>query len=47
MRLPRQRRKQKPTRKRRDWRQIVFYVLSAVVVISMALGFVIANLAPR
>jgi len=34
-------------KKKRDWRQIVFYTLSAVVAISMALGYVIANLASR
>ncbi len=47
MPLPRQRRKRKTVKKKRDWREIVFYALSAAVAISMALGYVIANLASR
>jgi hypothetical protein len=46
MPLPRQRRKRQVKRKR-DWRRIAFYVLSAAVVISMVLGTVLANLLVR
>lgn len=44
MALPRKRRQKRRTKKRRDWRQIAFYVLSGLVAISMAFGFVLAFL---
>jgi len=34
-------RRKTPTSKRRDWRQIGFYILSFLVVLSMAIGYVL------
>ena len=33
-------------RRKRDWRQIAFYILSALVAISMAIGYVVLVATP-
>ena len=34
-------------RRKQDWRQILFYILSALVAISMAIGYVVLVASPR
>ncbi|MFQ5856751.1 MAG: hypothetical protein ACE5LU_14045 [Anaerolineae bacterium] len=47
MTLPRRRRQKRGQRKQRDWKQIAFYVLSALVAISMASAYALSYLAGR